>query len=68
VLEANHDPRAVTILQTAHNLLQEYAIHITDDALRRSFMENVPAHRAILAAPEEIAGRQHADHGNVFSM
>jgi predicted ATPase/DNA-binding SARP family transcriptional activator len=50
VLEANHDPRAQEILTTAHNLLQERAVRITDEELRRSFLENVAAHREIVRA------------------
>ncbi|MFQ5595610.1 MAG: tetratricopeptide repeat protein [Anaerolineae bacterium] len=47
-LNANQDPRAAQILTTAHNLLQEQAAKITDEDMRRSFLENVPAHREIL--------------------
>ena len=50
VLDANYDPRATTILQTAHHLLHEYANHITDDSLRRSFLENVATHRELVRA------------------
>lgn len=50
VLRANNDPRAQGILEKAHNLLQERAASITDGALRRSYLENVVAHREILAA------------------
>ena len=44
VLNAHDDPRARTVLQTAHSLLRDYASHITDDALRHSFVENVATH------------------------
>lgn len=47
VLHANQDPRAQTVLHTAYHLLQERAARITDEELRRSFLENVPAHREI---------------------
>ena len=47
VLHANHDPRAKEILNTAHGLLQEQAARISDKELRRSFLENVAAHREI---------------------
>jgi serine/threonine protein kinase len=47
VLQAARDPRAGEFLTTAHTLLQEQAAKITDDDLRRSFLENVPAHREI---------------------
>jgi hypothetical protein len=47
VLEANQDPRAVAILARGHDLLQRYVDAITDDDLRRSFLERVPEHRAL---------------------
>jgi adenylate cyclase len=48
VLTANHDPRAADLLKTAHCLLQERAARIVDEELRRSYLENVPAHREIV--------------------
>jgi tetratricopeptide (TPR) repeat protein len=48
VLHANQDPRAQEILNTAHGLLQEQAVRISDEELRRSFLENVAAHREIV--------------------
>jgi predicted ATPase len=47
VLRANRDPRAETILDTTHRLLQERAAKIEDEKLRRSFLEDVSAHREI---------------------
>ncbi len=52
VLYANLDPRAEAILSTAHRLLQEQAAKITSEEMRRSFLENVAAHREIIAAWE----------------
>jgi adenylate cyclase len=49
VLHANQDPRAQEILNTAHGLLQERAARISDEELRRSFLENVAAHQEILS-------------------
>ena len=49
VLSANQDPRAEQVLMTAHSVLQEQASKIDDGRLRRSFLENVPAHREIVA-------------------
>ena len=54
VLHANHDPRAEGILHAAHSLLQERAAQIIDEKLRRSFLENVEAHREIVAAYHEL--------------
>jgi tetratricopeptide (TPR) repeat protein len=52
VLHANQDPRAPDLLMTAYNLLQERAAKITDENLRRSFLENLVAHRELLATWE----------------
>lgn len=52
VLEANEDPRAGEILTTAHDLLQERAAKITDQAMRSSFLENVASHREIVCEAE----------------
>ena len=48
VLRANQDLRAQEILVTAHRLLQEQAAKISDEEMRRSFLENVAAHREIV--------------------
>jgi tetratricopeptide (TPR) repeat protein len=52
VLKANDDPHAQEILSTAHRLLQEQAAEIGDEEVQRSFLENVAAHREIIAAFE----------------
>ncbi len=49
VLKANRDARAQAILATAYHLLNERATHINDEAARRSFLENLVAHREILS-------------------
>ncbi len=48
VLRANEDPRAEEILGNAYHLLQERASRIEDQKLRRSYLENVAAHREIV--------------------
>jgi predicted ATPase len=50
VLKAAQDPRAQELLTSACALLDERAAKIQDEARRRSFLENVAAHREILAA------------------
>lgn len=50
VLQALDDPRAVPLLKQAYNHLQEVANHIPEQTLRHSFLYNVPANRAIIAA------------------
>jgi tetratricopeptide (TPR) repeat protein len=49
VLRAHEDLRADDVLHAAHSLLQERAANIDDEALRRSYLENVAAHREIVA-------------------
>lgn len=58
VLKAARDPRTEKTLITAYNILQERAERIQDDGIRRSFLENVPAHR------ELIAELKHYDHND----
>jgi predicted ATPase/DNA-binding SARP family transcriptional activator len=50
VLAAAGDPRAATVLAAAHDDLLARAERISDEALRRSFLDNVAVHRAITAA------------------
>jgi predicted ATPase/DNA-binding SARP family transcriptional activator len=50
VLEANQDDRAPVVLATAHDLLRARAARIGDETMRRSFLENVAAHRQLVQA------------------
>lgn len=50
---AGYVERAGAVLTEAHDLLMERAAKIRDEKLRRSFLENVAAHREILAAYRE---------------
>jgi tetratricopeptide (TPR) repeat protein len=61
VLKASRDPRASAILETAHCFLQERAAKIADQELRRSFLENVAAHR-------EIVSEWRTAHRDVLSL
>jgi tetratricopeptide (TPR) repeat protein len=47
VLQRHHDPRAHEILQTAYLHLQENAEKIQEEAIRLSFLKNVPWHRKL---------------------
>jgi tetratricopeptide (TPR) repeat protein len=47
VLQANQDARAASVLLSAYTLLQERASKISDEELRRSYLENIAAHREI---------------------
>jgi hypothetical protein len=49
ILRASGDARAPAVLNDAYCLLQESAANIPEGELRRSFLENVAAHRAIVA-------------------
>jgi class 3 adenylate cyclase/tetratricopeptide (TPR) repeat protein len=61
VLRANRDLRAEQILDRAYNLLQGRAAKISDQGLRRSFLENVAAHREIV---QEYRRAQERDANN----
>jgi len=50
VLRAAGDRRADNVLQLAYQILQTRAAKIQAEALRRSYLENVAAHRAIVTA------------------
>jgi predicted ATPase/class 3 adenylate cyclase len=50
VLHAAQDSRAEAVLSTTYTLLQEQAAKIEEEALRRSFLENVAVNREIVAA------------------
>ena len=49
VLRANGDSRASEVLDRAYDELQARASKIDDEGLRRSYLENVPANREIVA-------------------
>lgn len=48
VLDALNDSRATGVLERAHRQLLDYANGISDEALRRSYLENATAHRELL--------------------
>ncbi|MBN2389674.1 MAG: AAA family ATPase [Anaerolineae bacterium] len=49
LLQALHDPRAPEVLERAYDLLQARAAKLQDPAHRRMFLEDVAAHRDIIA-------------------
>jgi tetratricopeptide (TPR) repeat protein len=55
VLRANQDPRADEVLGQAYKRLRARAAKIEDRDLRRSYLENVPAHREIVGMWEQRA-------------
>jgi tetratricopeptide (TPR) repeat protein len=59
VLQVGDDPRTPEVLTNAHDLLQEQAARIPDEETRILFLEEVAAHREIVAAYHELqAGSQ----------
>jgi predicted ATPase/DNA-binding SARP family transcriptional activator len=54
VLEANHDPRAASVLENASSLLDKYASHFTEESQRHAFLYNVPSHRELIEAIESV--------------
>ncbi len=53
-LQAANDPRTEDILRSALRLLQDQAARLADETARRSFLANVPAHRALMAWGEAV--------------
>lgn len=49
ILRDTQDARAKEILNTAHSLLQEQAVKISDETLRHSFLANVQTHREVIS-------------------
>lgn len=64
VLSGADDPRAATWLQRAHGQLLSVAASITDDTSREGFLNNIPDHRAILAAWALHEQELQADRGS----
>jgi tetratricopeptide (TPR) repeat protein len=49
VLRANVDPRANSILRAGYDSIQRIAAGVTDEAVRSTFLENVPWNSEIIA-------------------
>ena len=49
-MTATRNPRASTVLTRAYETLQEQTAWIAEPEWRRAFLEQVPAHRALVAA------------------
>jgi predicted ATPase len=63
ILIAAADPRTEALLHHGHCLLQEQAARLDDEALRRSFLEQVAANRKLVALWS--AQQQHSPHGGI---
>jgi predicted ATPase/DNA-binding SARP family transcriptional activator/tetratricopeptide (TPR) repeat protein len=57
VLQAAGDPRAIKVLRTATQTLQQIADQLEDATLRHSFLENVVVNRELLAAAQKAGIR-----------
>ncbi|MGC9395885.1 MAG: ATP-binding protein, partial [Anaerolineae bacterium] len=60
LLQALQDPRAPEVLERAYNLVQATAAKLQDPEHRRMFMENVPAHRELIAEWERTRQAKHS--------
>jgi tetratricopeptide (TPR) repeat protein len=60
ILAATGDPRASGVLRAGRRLLQAYAERIEDDAIRRSFLEDVATHRELLRDAPSIGADEHS--------
>lgn len=58
VLAASGDPRARELLAASHRLLEARAAEISDEELRRCYLEAVPAHRQVMEAWLEVEARE----------
>ncbi|MEZ4664062.1 MAG: tetratricopeptide repeat protein [Caldilineaceae bacterium] len=58
VLAAAADPRAAALLQSAHDLLHQYADAIHDAALRCAFLQRVAIHQALQRAHAELQAQR----------
>jgi len=56
VLRASEDPRADDILEEGYQFLQEQVAKISDEGERRSFLENVAAHRELASEYALVGG------------
>jgi DNA-binding SARP family transcriptional activator/Tfp pilus assembly protein PilF len=65
VLEACRDSRAEEILTSAYRWLEELRANIRDENLQRSFLENVAAHREIVAAYRKRQSQRQRDRVEV---
>ncbi len=54
ILQAQHDPQAVALLEQAYHLLREQAERLDDAAAQQAFLEQVPTHRALVAAWQQV--------------
>jgi hypothetical protein len=53
VLEAAQDSKALSVLESAHELLSERADKISDQGMRHKFIENIPYHSKIMKVWQE---------------
>ncbi len=57
VLDPQHNPRTQRLLEEAHALLQERAAQLRDRDTRRTYLENIPAHREIVQYYRQLGVR-----------
>ena len=57
VLQAIEDPRAQDMLRDAHAWFQARTEKISDDELRRAYLENIASHRALVGLFKEVSAK-----------
>jgi tetratricopeptide (TPR) repeat protein len=68
ILRAVQDARAEGILNTIYDQTQASAAKISDEAMRRSYLENVPAHRKIINEWNELQRSQPEDSSSQATL
>ena len=63
VLKYNDDPRAADVLAQVHAELQTTAAKLTDETLRRGFLDNIPEHREIMALWSAVCASATTERG-----
>jgi hypothetical protein len=63
VLKYNDDPRAADVLTQVHAELQTTAAKLTDETLRRGFLDNIPEHREIMALWSAVCASATTERG-----
>lgn len=61
MLQAEKDPRANEILTTAYEQLQTRAGRISNEAMRHSYLENVPEHHELIRAWQSMQNKNYPD-------
>jgi tetratricopeptide (TPR) repeat protein len=67
VLRAARAPRSATVLKQAYASLQERAARINDKTMRHCYLHNVPNHRQLVLAYQDLERREAVAGSQLFS-